>query len=70
MDEFESTIDNNATRKARLTQYRKNAGRWQFYAVARNHDGKPNPESIVIEGTKVNWQSPGAKFYLARIPCL
>jgi hypothetical protein len=26
--------DSKATRKARLTQYRKNAGRWQFHAVA------------------------------------
>ena len=47
-----------------MTQYRKNAGGWQFYAVARNLDGKPNPEKIVIEGKPVNWQSPGAKFYL------
>jgi hypothetical protein len=39
--QFDSTDDRKATRKARLTQYRKNAGRWQFYAVGRNHDGKP-----------------------------
>jgi site-specific recombinase XerD len=64
VDQFDSTDDRNATRKVRLTQYRKNAGRWQFYAVARNQDGRPNPESVVIDGTKVNWQSPGAKFYL------
>ena len=56
MDQFENTIDNNATRKVRLTQYRKNTGRWQFYAVARNQDCMPNPESVVIDGTKVNWQ--------------
>jgi hypothetical protein len=60
----DSKVDGKATGKARLTWYRKNAGRWQFYAVARNHDGKPNPENIVIAGKQVNWQSPGAKFYL------
>jgi site-specific recombinase XerD len=38
--------------------------RWQFFAVARNEDGKPNPEKIVIAGQRVIWQSPGAKFYL------
>ena len=64
MEQSDSTDDRNATRKVCLTQYRKNAGRWQFYAVGRNHDGKPNPETIVIEGKQVNWQSPGAKFYL------
>ncbi len=64
MEQVDSKVDSKATRKARLTQYRKNAGRWQFFAVARNQDGKPNPEKIVIEGTQVNWQSPGAKFYL------
>ena len=64
MEQVDSKVDSKATRKTRLTQYRKNAGRWQFYAVARNQDGKPNPENIVIEGQQVNWQSPGAKFYL------
>ncbi len=64
MEQVDSNADSKATRKARLTQYRKNAGRWQFYAVARNLDGKPNPEKIVIKGKQVNWQSPGAKFYL------
>ncbi len=53
-----------ATRKARLTQYRKKNGRWQFFAVARNEDGKPNPERIIVAGKQVNWQSLGAKFYL------
>jgi len=48
----------------RDTQYRKNAGRWQFFAVARREDGKPNPERIIIARKSVNWQSPGAKFYL------
>lgn len=64
MEQLDSNVDSKATRKARLTQYRKNAGRWQFHAVARNEDGKPNPERIVIAGKQVNWQSPGAKFYL------
>ena len=64
MEHVDSKVDSKATRKARLTQYRKNAGRWQFLAVARNEDGKPNPERIVIAGKQVNWQSPGAKFYL------
>lgn len=57
-------LDSKPTRKTRLTQYRKNAGRWQFHAVARNEDGKPNPERIVIAGKLVNWRSPGARFYL------
>ena len=64
VEQVDSKADSKATRKARLTQYRKNAGRWQFFAVARNQDGKPNPEKIVIAGKQVNWQSPGAKFYL------
>ena len=42
----------------------RTSGGWQFYAAVRNLDGKPNPEKIVIEGKQVNWQSPGAKFYL------
>jgi integrase len=64
VEQLDSNVDSKATRKARLTQYRKNAGRWQFHAVARNEDGKPNPERIVIAGKQVNWHSPGAKFYL------
>jgi hypothetical protein len=44
MEQVDSKVDSKATRKARLTQYRKNAGTWQFYAVARNLDGKPTPE--------------------------
>ncbi len=64
MEPLDSYVDSKGTRKARLTQYRKNAGRWQFHAVARNEDGKPNPERIVIAGKQVNWHSPGAKFYL------
>jgi hypothetical protein len=64
VQQVDSNVDSKATRRARLTQYRKNAGRWQFYAVARNLDGKPNPENIVIKGQPVNWQSSGAKFYL------
>ena len=34
MQQDDSKVDGKATGKARLTQYRKNAGRWQFYAVA------------------------------------
>jgi hypothetical protein len=64
VDSVDSKVDSKATRKARLIQYRKNAGRWQFFAVARNEDGKPNPEKIVIAGQRVIWQSPGAKYYL------
>lgn len=64
MEQVDNKVDSKATRKARLTQYRKNAGRWQFFAVARSEDGKPNPEKIVIAGQRVIWQSPGAKFYL------
>lgn len=64
MEQADSKADSKANRKARLTQYRKNVGGWQFYAAVRNLDGKPNPEKIVIEGKQVNWQSPGAKFYL------
>jgi hypothetical protein len=41
-----------ATGKVRLTQYRKNAGRWQFFPVARNRDRTPNAERIVIAGKK------------------
>jgi len=64
LEQIDSTADSKATRKVRLTQYRKNTGRWQFFAVARNEDGKPNPERIIIARKPVNWQSPGAKFYL------
>ncbi len=64
VEQIDSKADSKATRKVRLTQYRKNAGRWQFFAVARNEDGKPNPEKIIIARKQVNWQSPGAKFYL------
>jgi site-specific recombinase XerD len=53
-----------ATRKVRLTQYRKRDGRWQFFAVGRNLNGEPNPEQVVVAGEAVNWKSPGAKFYL------
>jgi hypothetical protein len=38
VEQVDSKSDSEATRKARLTQYRKNAGRWQFFAVARNED--------------------------------
>jgi hypothetical protein len=34
VQQVDSNVDCRATRRARLTQYRKNAGRWQFYAVA------------------------------------
>ena len=32
--------------------------------MARNEDGNPNPDKIIIAGKQVNWHSPGAKFYL------
>jgi hypothetical protein len=32
--------------------------------VAHNQDGKSKPENIAIAVEQVNWQSPGAKFYL------
>lgn len=64
LEQIHSNADSKGTRKVRLTQYRKNAGRWQFFAVARNEDGKPNPEQIIIDGKHVNWDSPSAKFYL------
>lgn len=53
-----------ATRKVRLTQYRKHGGRWQFFVVGRNLNGEPNSEQVVVAGEAVNWKSPGAKFYL------
>jgi hypothetical protein len=56
--------DSKASRKARLSQYRKHHGRWQFFAVARLRDGKPNPEQVIVDGEPMSWQSPGAKFYL------
>ena len=64
LEQIDSNADSKATRKVRLTQYRKNAGRWQFFAVARNEDCKPNPVRIIIGRKPVSWQSPGAKFYL------
>ncbi|SPE31105.1 hypothetical protein SBA5_830001 [Candidatus Sulfotelmatomonas gaucii] len=64
VEQVDSKADSTATRKTRLTQYRKNAERWQFFAVARNEDGKPNPDKIIIAGRQVDWQTPGAKFYL------
>ena len=41
VEQTQSNSDSKATRKAHLSQYRKNTGRWQFFAVARNEDGKP-----------------------------
>jgi hypothetical protein len=35
VEQVESKVDSKATRKARLSQYRKHDGRWQFFAVAR-----------------------------------
>lgn len=64
MELLDSGHDSKATRRARLSQYRKHRGRWQFFAVGRLRDGKPDPEHVIVGGEPVNWQSPGAKFYL------
>lgn len=57
-------VDSKATRKARLSQYRKHNGLWQFFAVARNQKGEPAPERIIVAGESIDWKSPEAKFYL------
>ena len=57
-------VDSKATMNARLSQYRKHDGRWQFFTVGRKKKGEPDPERIIIAGEQVDWKSPGAKFYL------
>jgi hypothetical protein len=64
LEQVDSKADSKATRKARLSQYRKHNGRWQFFAVGRNKKGEPDPEGVIIVGKQVGWKSPRAKFYL------
>ncbi len=56
-------VDGKATLKALLSQYRKRGGRWQFFAIARNQKGEPEPVRISIAGKQMDWRSLGAEFY-------
>ena len=53
MEPVDSKVVSKATRKARLSQYRKHDGHWQFFAVARNLKGEPGPERIIIAGKQI-----------------
>ncbi len=64
MQQVDSKVDSKATRKARLTQYRKHDGRWQFFAVARTQKDEPAPKRVIVAGKQVDWKRPGAKCYL------
>jgi hypothetical protein len=64
VQEVDSKSDSKATRKVRLTQYRKVDRCWQFVPVSRIQNREPDPSSVIVASHLVSWKSPGAKFYL------